>query len=51
VIVIGLICLVLGFFLGIQILWIAGIVLLLIGVVLWFSYSAGGTGWRSRRYY
>jgi hypothetical protein len=40
-IILGVICLLLGFFLGIQILWIVGIILVLVGVVLTI---AGATG-------
>ncbi|MHA6794519.1 DUF6131 family protein [Pseudonocardia bannensis] len=40
-IILGLILLLLGFFLGIQILWILGLILLVVGVVL---AVLGGTG-------
>lgn len=37
----GIILLVLGFVLGIQVLWIIGIVLLVIGAVLWILGAIG----------
>ncbi|MEV5970370.1 DUF6131 family protein [Streptomyces sp. NPDC051921] len=40
-IILGLILLVLGFALGISILWTIGIVLLVIGAVLWIMGSMG----------
>jgi Family of unknown function (DUF6131) len=40
-IVIGLICLLVGLFLGIHILWIAGIALLVVGLILAFAGHAG----------
>jgi Family of unknown function (DUF6131) len=35
VIVLGLICLILGLILGIGILWTIGIILLIVGLILW----------------
>ena len=40
-IVIGLICLILGFVFGIAILWTIGIILLVIGLILWVLGAAG----------
>lgn len=46
-IILGLICLLLGFLLGIPILWTIGIILIIVGLVLWFV-PVGGV---RRRYY
>ena len=46
-IILGLICLLLGFVLGIPILWTIGIILVIVGLVLWFLPIGG----RTRRYY
>ncbi len=40
-IILGLVLLLLGFFLGIQILWILGIILLIVGLVLNFVPIGG----------
>ena len=40
-IILGLICLILGFVLGISLLWIIGVVLLIVGLIL---LVAGGVG-------
>ena len=52
--ILGIIVAVIGFLLGIQLLWILGIILVVIGLVLLLlSFSGGGTGgaWYHRRYY
>lgn len=47
-IAIGIVLLILGFVFGISILWTLGIILVLIGVVLWILGSVGhGVGGRS----
>ncbi len=40
-IVLGVILLILGFVLGIQLLWVLGVILLVIGAVLYIMGSAG----------
>jgi hypothetical protein len=51
VIVLGVICLLLGFLLGVPILWTIGIVLLVIGLVLMVAGMAGhAVGGRSHYY-
>jgi hypothetical protein len=40
-IILGLILLILGFVLGISILWTIGIILLVIGVILWILGAVG----------
>ncbi len=40
-IAVGLICLILGFVLGIGILWTIGIILLVVGAVLWVLGAVG----------
>jgi Family of unknown function (DUF6131) len=40
-IVLGVLLLLVGFLLGIHLLWIIGLVLLLVGAVLWIAGSAG----------
>jgi hypothetical protein len=47
--VIGIICLLLGFLLGIPVLWTIGIVLAVVGAVLWVAEGAGHS-W-GRRWY
>jgi hypothetical protein len=47
--VLGLILLVLGFLLGIPILWIVGLVLAVVGAILWLG-SGTGASW-GRRWY
>lgn len=40
-IVLGLVLLLVGFLLGIHLLWIIGLVLLLVGAVLWIAGTTG----------
>ena len=40
-IILGIILALLGFILGISILWVLGLVLLLVGAVMWIAGSAG----------
>lgn len=49
-IVVGIILLLLGYLLGVEILWIAGVVLLLVGLVL-LALSMGGNTIAGRRYW
>jgi hypothetical protein len=42
-IIVGLICLILGFIFAIPILWTIGIVLVVIGLILWVLGAAGRT--------
>jgi hypothetical protein len=51
--IIGVICLVLGFIFGIQILWIIGIVLAVIGAILLVAALVGGADRKigGRRYW
>lgn len=46
---IGIICLIIGFILGISILWTIGIILAAIGAVLWIAEAAGAS-WGRRLY-
>ena len=48
-IILGLILLVLGLLLGVPILWTIGLILIVVGAVLWFLGSTGRLG--SRRHY
>jgi Flp pilus assembly protein TadB len=41
VLIVGIICLVLGFVLGISILWTIGIIILVIGAILWILGAIG----------
>ncbi len=50
-IILGLICLVLGFLLGIHFLWILGIILLVIGLILALMGSAGRQVGGRRHYF
>ncbi|MEU4192716.1 DUF6131 family protein [Kribbella sp. NPDC026611] len=50
-IVLGLILLILGFVLGISILWTIGIILLLVGAVLWILGSTGRAVGGRRHWY
>ena len=50
-IILGLILLVLGFIFGINILWTIGIVLIVIGAVLWILGSTGRAVGGRRRWY
>jgi hypothetical protein len=47
--VIGIICLILGFIFAIPVLWTIGIILTVIGAVLWIADGAGAS-W-GRRWY
>ena len=47
--ILGIILLILGFVFGIPILWTIGVVLALIGAILWIAEGAG-TSW-GRRWY
>lgn len=49
-IIVGLILLILGFVLGISILWTVGIIVLVVGAVLWIL-GAVGRPVRGRRYW
>jgi len=49
-IILGLILLLLGFLLGIQLLWIIGVILLIVGIVLLIA-GAVGAGVGGRRYW
>jgi hypothetical protein len=46
---IGIICLILGFLLGVPVLWTIGIILAVIGAVFWIA-DAAGSSW-GRRWY
>jgi Family of unknown function (DUF6131) len=50
-IVLGLILLILGFLLGIGILWTIGIILIVVGLVLWLLGSMGRAIGGRRHYY
>lgn len=50
-IVLGLILLVVGFLLGIQILWVLGVILLVVGVILLVLGSAGRAVGGRRHYF
>ncbi|MEJ8645483.1 DUF6131 family protein [Streptomyces sp. MS1.HAVA.3] len=50
-IVLGIILLIVGWLLGISILWTLGIVLVVIGVVLWILGAVGHQVGGRRRYY
>jgi len=51
-IVLGVICTLLGYFLGVQWLWILGVILLVIGAVLLLLATVGGrTSVGGRRYW
>jgi Family of unknown function (DUF6131) len=51
VIVLGVILLLLGLLLSIPILWAIGLVLVVVGAVLWIAGSAGRTVGGRRHYY
>lgn len=51
VIVLGVILLLLGYFLGIQLLWVLGIILLVVGAVLFLMGSMGRSVGGRRHYY
>ncbi|MFE5587997.1 DUF6131 family protein [Kitasatospora sp. NPDC056531] len=50
-IALGVILLVIGFVIGIPILWTIGVILLLIGLVLWVAGAVGHTVGGRRHYY
>jgi hypothetical protein len=50
-IVLGVILLIVGFVVGIPILWTIGVILLLIGLVLWILGSVGHAVGGRRHYY
>jgi hypothetical protein len=50
-IVLGVILLIVGFVVGIPILWTVGVILLLIGLVLWILGSVGHAVGGRRHYY
>lgn len=50
-IILGALLLIVGFVLGIYILWIIGLILLLIGAVLWIAGAAGHAVGGRRHYY
>jgi hypothetical protein len=51
VIILGVILLLLGYFLHIQLLWILGLILLLVGAVLWIAGATGHAVGSRRHYY
>jgi hypothetical protein len=51
VITLGVVFLLLGFLLGIPILWTLGVILLVVGVVLWIMGSVGREIGGRRHYY
>jgi hypothetical protein len=51
VIILGLVLLVLGFLLDISILWTIGIILLIVGAVLWIAGSLGRAVGGRRHYW
>jgi Family of unknown function (DUF6131) len=51
VITLGVVLLLLGFLLGIPILWSLGVILLVVGVVLWILGAAGREIGGRRHYY
>lgn len=50
-IILGVICLLLGFFLGIQVLWIIGIVLIALGLILTLAGALGHAIGGRKTYY
>ncbi len=50
-ILVGIICLVLGFVLGISILWTIGIILVVIGAILWILGALGHAVGGRRHYW
>lgn len=50
-ITLGVVLLLLGFLLGIPILWTLGVILLVVGIVLWILGSAGREIGGRRHYY
>jgi hypothetical protein len=51
VITLGVVLLLLGFLLGIPILWTLGVILLVVGIVLWIMGSVGREIGGRRHYY
>jgi hypothetical protein len=51
VITLGVVLLLLGFLLGVPILWTLGVILLVVGVVLWIMGSVGREIGGRRHYY
>lgn len=51
VIILGIICLIVGFLLHISILWTIGIILLVIGAILWLLGTAGHAVGGRRHYW
>jgi hypothetical protein len=51
VIIFGLVLMIIGFLLGIAVLWSIGVLLLLIGLVLWILGSIGRAVGGRRHYY
>jgi hypothetical protein len=51
VITLGVVLLLLGFLLGIPILWTLGVILLVVGIVLWILGAAGREIGGRRHYY
>jgi hypothetical protein len=49
--ILGVVCLILGFILGIQLLWIIGIVLAAVGALLLILTAVSGTQIGGRRYW
>ena len=50
-IILGLILAVLGFILGVSVLWVIGLVLIAVGAILWIAGSAGHEIGGRRHYY
>ena len=50
-IILGLILAILGFILGVSILWVIGLVLIAVGAILWIAGSAGHEIGGRRHYY
>ena len=50
-IVLGLICLILGLVLGVGILWTIGLILIVVGIILWVLGSMGRTIGPRRHYW
>jgi fatty acid desaturase len=51
VIVLGVILMLIGFLLAVPVLWVVGIVLVLVGAVLWIAGSVGHEVGGRRHYY
>ncbi|MGW6979193.1 DUF6131 family protein [Streptomyces sp. NPDC054932] len=50
-IILGVILLVIGFLLGISILWTIGLILVIVGVILWILGAVGHTVGGRKHYY